>query len=268
MTDVAHRLLQTARELDAPATGALLVTCADETETECARVFHEGFVEHIVPPLKADEPSALRLANLGGQYEPGAIRMAHEHFAAAVEAGDHLSMVLKINAHVARQVTRDGWSFGDLARYDGNGACCDALLGAVAGTPLPAAEGLRQTLGSDGLDRIAALRDEERVDPDHRALFAAMASTRLQARKAANDIHDHRPAMPVRWLVVASVTINEPQPDTEIVCGIYHSPDPATPAQLEYFGLGDDPAQYTATDHGGQLRVRDEELAALLRTDD
>jgi hypothetical protein len=82
--------------------GALHVTCADETEAECAEAFQQGFVQYLLPQLKFARRSAMRVSNLGGRYEWGSIGIADMHFALpeTITPPPRL-MVIKINAHVA-----------------------------------------------------------------------------------------------------------------------------------------------------------------------
>jgi hypothetical protein len=82
--------------------GALHVTCADETEAECAEAFQQGFVQYLLPQLKFARRSAMRVSNLGGRYEWGSIGIADMHFALpeTITPPPRL-MVIKVNAHVA-----------------------------------------------------------------------------------------------------------------------------------------------------------------------
>jgi hypothetical protein len=82
--------------------GALHVTCADETEAECAEAFQQGFVQYLLPQLKFARRSAMRVSNLGGRYEWGSIGIADMHFALpeTITPSPRL-MVIKVNAHVA-----------------------------------------------------------------------------------------------------------------------------------------------------------------------
>ena len=82
--------------------GALHVTCADETEAECAEAFQQGFVQYLLPQLKFARRSAMRVSNLGGRYEWGSIGIADMHFALpeTITPPPRL-MVIKVNSHVA-----------------------------------------------------------------------------------------------------------------------------------------------------------------------
>jgi hypothetical protein len=246
--------------LHAPAVGAMLITCADESETECADAFHRGFVRYVVPPLKFGERAAFRIANLGGRYEWGAVRLAEAHYATPESRECHKLLVVKVNAHVAVQESPQGPHFGVMRRYDSDSACCGALDSLLAGAHLPILNELREAFTSEGKDRLSALLDERVVSPPHRHLFAAIASARLQARRVTLDVQDHRPATPTRYLIMSAVTVNRPEHDTEIVCGYYWAADPDKPHCVEHFGLGDDPAAYRMAVKNGRVVVTDGEV--------
>ena len=69
-------------ELGPAAVGAHHVTCSDETERECAEVFHRWFAGRMLPDLKSAARAAFRTVNLGGRYERGSAQIAEEHFTA------------------------------------------------------------------------------------------------------------------------------------------------------------------------------------------
>jgi hypothetical protein len=263
VTGVTQALHLAAVAEGPPVVGAMHVSCADESENECVTAFQHGFVQHLLPPLKFAQRSAFRIANLGGRYEWGGVRIAEEHYAAAEGGGDHKLMVVKINSHVGIEHDREGYRFGVLKRYDGHSPCCGALCGLLEGKHTPAIGRLGEVLRSEGKDRVATLLDERAVDPANRSLFAAIVSARLQARKIVLDIQDYAPASPTRWLVVPCATINRPERDTEIVCGIYSTKDPGQPREVEYFGLGDDPAAYQLTRKNDRFSISDEHLGTV-----
>jgi hypothetical protein len=178
-----------------PVVGAVHVSCADESENECVTAFQHGFVQHLLPPLKFAQRSAFRIANLGGRYEWGGIRIAEQHYAAA-KIGAHKLMVVKINSHVGIEHDRDRYRFGVLKRYEGHSPCCGALCGLLEGKHTPAIGRLGEILQSEGKDRVATLLDEGAVDSANRSLFAAIVSARLQARKVVLDIQDYAPVSP------------------------------------------------------------------------
>ena len=253
---VTQTLHFSADSLGASTVGAVHVTCADESERECADAFQHGFVRYMLPPLKPGSASTFRLANLGGRYEWGAVRVAEPHFATN-DAGDRFKLlVVKINAHVALEdnpshhtrlsegsETRP-FTLGTWKRYGRESACCGALHALLEGRREPFAEELREGFSSEGYDRVAALLDESSVDPTYRALYAAIVSARLQARKVVLDIQDYSPVTPTVFLVLACVTINRHGPDTEILSGIYTVDGRDGGRDATYVGLGDDPADY------------------------
>ena len=245
--------------------GAVHVTCADEAEAECAEAFQQGFVQYLLPPLKFARRSAMRASNLGGRYEWGAVGMAAMHFTLP-DTGTPSTrlMVLKINAHVALEqvdnpVGERGFRLGVWKQYGRESPCCSSLDSLLRGGHEPWVEELREAFESEGKPRLAALNDPQAVDPTYRPLYAGIVSARLQARKAVLDIQELRPVTPIRFLVLACVTLNRHERDTEILCGIYSiddSPDKA----VVYFGLGDDPTAYRARVQNQQIEIADDEL--------
>lgn len=253
---VPRALCEHAREVGAPITGGVLVTCVDEAEAEQAHAFHDGFVRHVLPPLKFGHPSAFRLAMPGGQYEFAAVRTAERNFAAAGRVGERKLMVVKVNAHTGFAEHDGAPSFGYAHRYGGTTPCCGALHVLLSGGRLPS-PGLAEALGSEAVDRLAALRDPAQVPLRERGLRAALASARLQARKVVLDVQDYRDAPNTRWLIVACATINRADRDTEILCGFYRSVGAGQAQQFEYQGLGDDPVAYVLSEKNRHLLVGD-----------
>ena len=275
LKEVTQTLYFSADSLGSAAAGAMHITCADESERECADAFQHGFVRYMLPPLKVDSASTFRLANLGGRYEWGAVRIAEAHFATR-EAGDRFKLlVVKINAHVAiedhpspqtgssEMPETPPFTLGTWKRYGSESACCGALHALLEGHHEPFAEELREAFGSEGHDRVAALLDESRVDPTYRPLYAAIVSARLQARMVVLDIRDYSPVTPTFFLVLACVTINRHGPDTEILSGIYTVDGRDGGRDATYFGLGDDPGDYdTLIGSRDRFVVTDEHVGA------
>lgn len=240
--------------------GAVHITCADEAELECTRAFERGFVQFTLPSLKSGLQAPFTLANLGGRYEWGAVRVAENHFTDDVE-GDAL-LVAKLNAHVGCEPLASGLRtdeppvrFGARLRYGHDTLCCGMLGALLEGSTAPAANELRELMGSEGKDRMAAL---EASPAELRPLLAALTSTRLQARAALLDIQDHAASTDTSFLVLPCVTLNRPGPDSEILCGSYFL-DGRT-HEVVYRGLGDDPSRYEITFDRGRLRVTDDQL--------
>lgn len=248
--------------LHAPVVGTMHITCADESETECVNAFQRGFVRYFVPALKVAEHSSFRLANLGGRYEWGAIRIAEQHYATAESYTTYKLLVVKLNSHVGVIETEDGNRFGMMKRYHMDSPCCGALHQLLEGEHHPYVRQLGEAFASEGNERVSTLLDDQLVDPVHRSLLAAVVSARLQARRVVLDFQDYEPLSPTQYLVVPCVTINRPERDTEIVCGYYWAEDPQQPHSVEYFGLGDDPAGYELQLKNGQLVITDAQVAA------
>jgi hypothetical protein len=260
--EVAQALHFSARGMSAPEVGALHLTCSDESEHECIEALHQGFVKYLLPSLKFARQSAFRLANLGGRYEWSAVRLAEDHFATPASSGAFKLLVVKINAHVAFE-EQPGRKFrlGKWQRYGVESTCCGALAQLLAGgARLPHAEDLAETFHSEGHDRIAALQDPARVEPLYAPLFAALVSSRLQARKAVLDIQDYQPKTPTYFVVLPAVTINRAERDTEIVCGMYTIDGRTGGTEAVYTGLGDRPEDYEIRREHDRFLVTDEHL--------
>jgi len=262
LSQVSWSLREIAQVIRAGVVGGYQVTCSDEAEWECARAFQRLFVEPLLPGLKPDSRAPFRSINLGARYEQGAIRIAEEHFAAVAAPEAANLLVVKINAHVGVRVAGEGFEYGWMQRYDRPSPCCGTLAGLLEGKRLPALDELRETFRAGGLDRLAILRDAARVPPPYRALLAAVASARLQAQRAVDDVLSHRPESPATFLVVPCVTINRPGPDTELVVGEYGIDWTGAAATVMYQGLGDDPAAYRVRHEFGRLHVADDHWPA------
>jgi hypothetical protein len=266
--DVARHLYQFASEVRAPVTGALHVTCSDESERECVDAFQRSFCEYVLPTLKFGERATFRTANLGGRYEWGAVAIADDHYSMAAVDKDFKLLVVKVNAHVSVDTSAGSPVFGQMRRYDSESVYCGALHSLMAGARVPFADDLREALSSEGQDRLALLLDEERVDPAHRSLFAAVASARLQARRALLDLQDQPPRTPTLFTVIPCVTLNRRAKDAEIVCGIYRADWRDRQPDIDYQGLGDDPSAYRLLSDGDRFRVEDDQIAILRKARD
>ncbi len=258
LAEVVQSLHFDANALAAPAVGAMHVTCADESERECVEALQSGFVRFLLPSLKFAHQSAFRIANLGGRYEWGAVRIAEQHFATTATDDRFKLLVVKINAHVAVEPSEDGSvRFGTWKRYGRDSTCCGALDAMLRGSNSPFAEDLRELFESEGHDRLPALKDPHRVDPLHAPLFAALLSARLQARKAVMDVQDYAPWTPTYFLLLPCVTLNRPGRDTEIVCGMYTVDGRQGGRDAIYCGLGDDPTAFSVRTRNRLLEISD-----------
>jgi len=244
------------------AVGAMHITCSDESESEAAKAFQEFFVEHLLPELKTWRRSPFRTANLGGRYEWGAIPLAEAHFALRESANEFKILLVKVNAHVAVRTSNDGMAFGPMDRYQTRSTACGALGALLSGEQHPFTHDMESAMCSEGLDRIAPLRDSSLIDPNVRMLFAAILSAKAQARKAVLDIQEHTPATPTLYIVLACVTLNRSCDDTELACGYYLADYRQAEASILYHGLGDDPTHYHLDKRLGRLCVEDNHLDA------
>ena len=263
LREVAQTLHAWAQTRNAAEVGALHVTCSDESERECVEALQRSFVDYLLPTLKFARRSAFQLSNLGGRYEWGAAPLAEDHFQSHRSATGFTLLVAKINAHVAFEEiptateTSATYRLGVWDRYGRDSTSCGALNSLMAGERSPFLDDLRQAFDSEGRDRLATIRDDQKVDPRFRPLVAALVSARLQGRKAVLDIQDHAPAQPTYWVVLPCVTVNRHERDTEIVCGVYTVDGREGERVVTYSGLGDDPTGYQIARVDGRFSVTD-----------
>lgn len=257
--DVVASVLRTfAEEMGANTVGAYQVCCSDEAECTCSAALDRSFVCRLLPDLKPGCRVAFHTVNLGARYEWGAVRVAEEHFATSHARQGFKLLLVKINAHAAVQRTADGWQYGWLQRYGNESTCCGALAGMFEGSLLPAIVELRETFAFGGVDRAAMLADPRLVEARYRALLTAVVSAHLQAERVVRDIQEFRPESPTVFLVVPSVTINRPGPDTEVVVGQYGIDGTGGKAEVRYAGLGNDPSAYRVQHEGDRVRISDD----------
>ncbi len=228
--------------------GALVLTCADETERECAELFQSQLLERILPRLKMAHYAPFRLANLGARYEPGALAIAQDHFVMKTNTAAPTLVIVKLSSHVAVDERSDGLVFGQMQRYGTSSTACGGLCALLAGTQgLPCVEDLHDTFRRGGIDRLAALLDPERVPPEHRAVLAAVCNSLLQASRVIDEIGGQDTGQAVHYLVLSTVTMNRPGNDTELLCGWRHIRLESGSLHSEVACLPDDPAQLQVT---------------------
>jgi hypothetical protein len=257
-SDEVARLLRSYVQAEkAPVVGAMRVSCSDEAEQESIEAFQRQFVRYLLPSLKFSSRSPFRVANLGGRYEWGSVRIAEDHYALAEGAEDWKLLVVKINAHVAVQDEPSGRTYGRAQRYGAQSTYCGALHAVLDGHVAPFARSLEEDFSFEGVDRLSILRDPHRVDPALRGFHAAVVSARVQARRAMIDVQDHTPLMPTLYLILPTVTLNRAGHDTEIVCGIYTADRRGGEPHDEYCGVGDDAGKYRLGEEGGRLVLED-----------
>jgi hypothetical protein len=256
--EVTRAIRNEVEALHAPVVGAMHLTCSDESERECLDAFQVGLVKDLLPSLKFARSSAFRTATLGARYEWGGVRIAEEHFAIEAARNRVKVMVVKVNAHVALDTDGHTLRFGQQLRYRKPSAYCGALHALLNGQRgFPALLDLEEAFLSEGLDRLTILNDPAQVEPDLRALYAAVASARLQARRVMLDIQGYTPASPTVFLIHPCVTLNRAREDTELLCGTYRADYSSDDVSYVYAGLGDDPAAYTMNQSHGVIHITD-----------
>ncbi|MDJ0974619.1 MAG: hypothetical protein QNJ98_09185 [Planctomycetota bacterium] len=256
---VCAELRSLARASGATAFGALHVTCSDESEFECGDAFRRDFTQELLPRLKYGSHVPFHISNPGARYEWGSMQVVQAHFATRAARRGWLLVIAKVNTHVAvTQSGRDGVKFGLMDRYGDKSTYCGAIHATLAGAHLPFAHALADELRSDGLDRLALLRDEAVVPTRLASLYGAIVAARIHARRIAQDIQDlddDPSGAPVVHLVLHGVTLNHPGPDTELIGGAYVLDRRGERPRDVYCGLGDDPREYVYAEVGGKVRV-------------
>ena len=257
LDDVNRALKSFVMGFRPPVVGAMHITCADESEKECVDSFQSRFVQSLLPTLKLAQQSSFRLANLGARYEWGAVRIAEDHYATPESQDSFKVLLVKVNSHVSVESTPEGLVFGKMDRYKTSSEYCGALHATMKGSHQRFVGRIREVFGSEGKDRLKILLDPEKVDPTFRALFAAAAMARLQSRRVALDIQDHKPASPTLYFVLPCVTLNRKNADSEILCGVYTSDRRDAHPVDEYYGFGDDPSKYQLGEEWGKLLLHE-----------
>lgn len=262
--DTCNRAVRELAQTERPAAvGAIHVLCSDECERPAMESFQRWVSDALLPDLKHSLRSAFRSANLGARYEWGAARVAEEHFAIPGHGDDVKVLIAKISSHVALSGSEKEPCFGTLNRYHSPSSCCGALGALLAGARRPSIDEIRECFSYDDIPRLGMLHDPDTIAPALKSLIAAVVHARLQARAAMVDIQDYLPATPTISLVLATVTVNRPQQDTEFVVGLYRADSRQGLGSGEYIGLGDDPSQYIFSNTGGRARIRDQQTNEL-----
>lgn len=256
---ISRMLCDITQELRPGVVGAMHITCADESEYECAQVFEKGFVQHHLPELKFASQPPFRIANLGGRYDWGAVGIAEEHFVLpdnqpGFGPGFKL-MVIKINSHVGVISDKNNEQYGFLKRYGRRSACCGALSALMAGKQGPFLEELNEVFRVGGKDRLRILMNPGQVAAELRSLYAAIVSAVLQTRQVIVDIQAHKSSVPVLYQVLPCVTLNRHDTDTEILCGVYTVDYRFSEMRKEYVGLSDDPSTYSFGIHNSRITI-------------
>lgn len=249
---VSHELRSYAVNVRAPVVGAFQISCSDESERECVESFHRIFVHELLPSLTFWTRSSFRTANLGARYEEGAIAIAEDHFATPASMDGFKLLVVKINSHVSVVDGDDGPRYGRMQRYDRDSVYCGAVHATLDGGSLPFIAEMSQLFASGGLDRLTILRE---MDGNTRSLAAAMTAVQLQAGRIAQDIPRVEQRSPTLYLVVAAVTLNRQNADTEIVCSLRAVDHRGDTPVIEHLGIGDDPTHYEIAHDRGMIAV-------------
>ena len=81
----------------------------------------------------------------------------------------------------------------------------------------------------------------------------------MQARSAAVEAQDHKPASPTVYLIAPSVTFNQPDRDSELLVGVYLIDRRSGRGRDVYRGLSDHPSHYRIEMQHQRVHVHDEQ---------
>ncbi|MCP4219382.1 MAG: hypothetical protein GY765_32405 [bacterium] len=254
---ISNALCEQAKQWNTAMIGAMQITCSDETEHECTTSFQRSFVQYLLPEIKFGHQAPFRIANPGGRYELGTIPIMEAHFKIPAGQSGFKLMVVKINSHVGVSKKGATESYGLIKRYGTDSTCCGALTAMMDDLKAPYIDELRESFRFLGMDRLAVLKDKQKVDPRYQPLFTAIVSAKLQAQRVVKDILEHPPLDPVIYLVANCVSLNREERDTEILCGITKIDYRTSRWEKETVGLSDDPSTYSIDLKNRRLLVND-----------
>ena len=243
--------------------GGMELSCSDEAVYESADRFQRDLWQSVLPSLKHGHRSPFRVCVPGASYPVGAVRVAEANFSSAARSGDAKVLVIRVCAHVAVERMGHTLRFGVMRRYETETSFCSALASLLADGTSPLLTPMRYAFRQGGVDRIAILNDDDRVDPDQRLLKAACLQARLQARQVTLDVQDHTPLTPTLYYIVHGVTLNRPGVDSELIGGVYSVDRTGSTPHDRYVGIGDDPSRYSVTESLGRLQIADDKAAAI-----
>ncbi len=253
MDSVNWELKRYAHVIRAPVVGAYQISCSDESERECVESFHHIFVRELLPQLKYWSRSSFRTANLGGRYERGALAIAEEHFATPPSTNSFKLLVIKLNCHVSVVETKEGPLYGWMQRYERESVYCGAMHALLDGASGAFVDELAALFTSGGVDRLAKLRA---MDESIRSLAAAITGARLQLARIIADIETIKQHSPTLYLVLAAVTLNRTQKDSEFLAAMCTADYRHDAPEIECIGLGDDPSRYRIEYERGRLLIQ------------
>jgi hypothetical protein len=202
--------------------GMCLVTCSDEYQGELRASFDRDVAQPIMASRTLQQRRIFSVANMGGRVEPGALKLASDHFTVkSAKAGAKLLLV-EIAAHVGKIVDEHEVRFGILDRFGLASPCCGALTLLLAKPS--AADAVRhpwfdQLNAFFGPVRLEALR---RDASPMQMVKTAIVHAVLQVESAITDLLREPPITPTHIVIVPLVVINQRGPDSAFIAGWHH----------------------------------------------
>jgi hypothetical protein len=245
--------------------GTVQVTCSDEFQGQIRTSFDRDVARALTAGSITGNRRTFSVSNMGGRLEPGALRLADQHF--DQDPGSRINapklLLIEIASHVGSRTLQHGRVWGQLDRFGRVSDCCGAL-GLLLANPTTAAAvrhpWFDQLSAFFGVDRLDALRADTAPT---RMLSAAIIHAVLQAESALADVLREPPAEPTHVLIVALVAIDQHTGEEVIPVGFHHVVCAGGHAHVEHGdSLRSTPGALSFTVTGGRMHVTSNESAA------
>jgi hypothetical protein len=254
--DAFHGCVRRATQVlrDATSHGVVLVTCSDEYQGEIRGAFERDVARPLMAAVTTGSRRTFAVSNLGGRVEPGALKLAEEHFSS--KSRGTKSLVIEIAGHCGVLPQAHGRLYGKLDRFGSTSDCCGALALLISNHS--AASVVRHPWFDQltlffGPERLAWLRAD--ASP-MRMLSAAIVHAVLQGETAIVDVLREPPPTPTHVLIFVGVVLNQPGTDEVVPVGLHHlHSDGSEVRVVRGTSLRSSPSALRYGDYGGRLRV-------------
>lgn len=243
--------------------GVLLVTCSDECQGEFRSLFDRDVARPLMSASATGQRRIFAVSNLGGRIEPGALKLADEHFTA--RAREPKLMLVSIAAHCGVRTVGHAREYGMLERLGQSSPCCGALSLLVGDDEAAAAvrhPWFDQLSAFFGPERLAGLRADSTPT---RMLSASVLHAVLQAETAVTDLLREPPPSPTQILISSTVVLNHSGADEVLPVAVHHLASDGRELQLvRGRSLRSTPSALRFKTDAGRLRVECDELVEAL----
>jgi hypothetical protein len=239
--------------------GAMLATCSDEFQGEIRGAFERDVARPLMAPRTVGSRRTFAVSNLGGRVEPGALKLADEHF--TTHDGTTKLLLVELTGHCGVLPAPGGRAYGKLDRFGRVSDCCGALallLANPAGAAAVRHPWFDQLSSFFGTERLELLRG----DGSQKAMLtAAIVHAVLQGETAIADLVREPPPTPTHVLLAAAVVLNQPGVDEVIPVGLHHLRSDGRELHVVHgVSLRSSPGALRYEEYGGRLRVASDEL--------